>query len=402
MSNTVSTVRDQLERNLVLFRWSNFVAGLIFIIPIWVLFERQFLTVWQMALLESIATVLTIVLELPTGALADLLGRKTSAGIGWGLQGVGMVLQGFSHEAIMFGVGFGIASIGLALVSGADNALLYDTLKQLSRPADFKKEMSRSGLYMQLAIALSTFTGRLLYQVWVGLPYIGFGLGMFVAGWLFLQMREPDIDSEKFTWHGYVKQLGEGWKEVWHTSWSRWIGVLYIVVGGITWSSQLFFNNLFLVELGFKPLELSLMLGSIRIINSFVLFRALHLEKIITAKRIFVFFPILMLFAYLPGYWINGWYIYPFMMAAVMASTARHILLGQLCNDVYSSKNRATALSTLNMAVSIWYAGAMLAGGWLIGVSSARIAYVAAGVLTFLLVVPLSTKLLTLKHPGFS
>jgi MFS family permease len=391
-------VREQLERNVKLFRWSSFISGLIFIIPIWVLFEREFLTLWQMAVLEAVSMALTVGLELPTGALADLFGRKTSAGIGWLFQGVGSVLQGLSHEPILFTIGFAVFAIGVALVSGADSALLYDTLKQLGRPQAFQKEMSRSGLNMQIAIALGTFTGGWLYQIWIGLPYIGYGIGMLVAGWLFFMMREPDIDSEKFSWQAYRGQLSEGWREVTHSSWALWVGLLYVAVGGITWSGQLFFNNNFLVELGFTSLQLSWLLGSIRIINSFLLFRMLHLEKIVTARRVFVFFPIVMLIAYLPAYWVSGWWVYPLMMAAMLASTARHIVLGQLCHDVYTSKNRATALSTLNMGVSIWYVAAMLAGGWLMATISARMAYVALGLLTLLLVVPISLKLLTLKQ----
>lgn len=392
------TPRAQLERNITLFPWANFFSGLIFIIPIWILFERQFLTIWQMALLESVATALTLVLELPTGALADLIGRKTTASLGWTLQGIGTLIEGVSHEPVLFITGFAIMAVGLALVSGADSALLYDSLKELGRPQDFKKEMSRSGLFMQFSLALSTLTGGFLYQYWVGLPYLGYGLGMLLAGWLFWQMREPNIDSETFSWSNYRKQLTEGWKEVWHSQWSRWVGLFFIVVGGITWSGQLFFNNNFLVELGFTPLELGFLLGAIRILNSIVLFLLLRSEQILTPQRIFVFFPVLMLLAYIPGFWVSGWAVFPFMMAASMSSTARHILLGQLCNDVYTSKNRATALSTLNMAVSLWYCAAMLVGGWVIELSSARLAYAGMSFLTLLFVVPVALKLLTLPQ----
>jgi MFS family permease len=385
--------RAQLERNILLFRWASFISGFIFIIPIWVLFEMRFLTVWQMAILEAVITAITLGLELPTGALADIFGRKFSVGVGWVLQGIGLVIQAFSIEPILFTVGFILAGIGLALVSGADSALLYDTLKELGRPADFQKEMSRCGLYQQLAIAAGTLMGGWLYQQWVGLPYVGYGLGMLVAGWLFFLMKEPDIDSETFSWQGYWRQFGQGWQEIKRTQWSYLVSWFYVLVGGITWSAQAFFNNTFLVELGFSPTQLSFMLGSIRILNSLVLFRLLHLEKILTVRRTFVFFAVLLLFAFLPGWWVQGWWIYPFMMAATLSSTARHIVLGQLCHDQFTSKNRATALSTLNMAVSLWYAGAMVVGGWVLTSFSARAAYASGGVIAAIVVVPLAAKL---------
>jgi len=385
--------RQALERTVKLFRWSSLVSGFIFVIPIWVLFERGFLSFGQMALLEAAATVLTLGLELPTGALADILGRKFSAGLGWVFQGVGYIFQGTSHEPIQFSIGFGLNAIGVALVSGADSALLYDTLKELGRPEDFKKELSTCGLWQQVAIGFSALTGGWLYQIWTGLPYILYAAGMLMAAGMFALMKEPDIDSQKFSLAVYIHQLKQGVKEVTATPWARLVGLLYIFVGGITWSGQLFFNNTFAVELGFTPIQLGWLFGSIRILNAFLLFKVLHLEKIVKASQVAIFFPILMLFAYLPGVWAHGWWAYPFLMAAVLASSARHIILAQYCHDEYSSKNRATAMSTLNMAVSILYGCFMLVGGWVLEHGSARMMYVGMGVVTLLTVVPVAIKI---------
>ncbi|HUV47172.1 MAG TPA: hypothetical protein VMW29_03495, partial [Candidatus Bathyarchaeia archaeon] len=68
--------KKRLRRNISLAYINSFVIALIFIIPVWVAFERRVLTFTQMALVEVFAAGITTFLELPTGALADLIGRR--------------------------------------------------------------------------------------------------------------------------------------------------------------------------------------------------------------------------------------------------------------------------------------------------------------------------------------
>ena len=60
--------------------------------PIWYAFERNFASPATLALIYGVTHLTNILLELPTGALADLLGRKIVVFLGLLIQGGGFIL----------------------------------------------------------------------------------------------------------------------------------------------------------------------------------------------------------------------------------------------------------------------------------------------------------------------
>lgn len=378
-----------LERNRWLFFVTTFFSGLIFIIPIWVLFERRILTLGQMALLEAVATGLTLVLELPTGALADLWGRKASAGLGLILQGVGNIISGFAHEPIQFIVGYFISCIGVALWSGASDALLYDSLKELRQESQFSRVSSTNSMMFQVGIVVASLLGGYMYTVGMFWPYLLYGSALVVAGLGYFLMVEPSIDSQVFTLKNYVRQTVAGVKELSRTDSAFKVSIFYILIGGITWSAQIFFNQNYAVELLFTPVQVGWLFALTRIINSVVIWRLAHAAWL-TRRRAFLLFAVLVVVAYLPGYWAQQWLGAGLLALSTFASTARHILLGQYCNQEFRSQNRATAISALNMGVSLFYVIAMLVGGPVMEQHSTKLMYTILGVFALVTVWPLT------------
>ncbi|MCB9800561.1 MAG: hypothetical protein H6773_00025 [Pseudomonadales bacterium] len=66
---------------------------------------------------------------------------------------------------------------------------------------------------------------------------------------------------------------------------------------------------------------------------------------------------------FLPGTFFNKYLIVPFVLAMMWLGSARWVLLGKYTNKVFTSKNRATAISALSMMVGILYIAIMAIGG---------------------------------------
>ncbi len=118
------TCYQKLARNTNLYYLTQFCELLVFIIPIWVSFQRQFLTFTQMSLIASMRWAITALLELPSGAIADLIGRRLSIAIGHAIQAVGIWAIAFSQSAEPIVVGYILQGIGESFVSGANVALV--------------------------------------------------------------------------------------------------------------------------------------------------------------------------------------------------------------------------------------------------------------------------------------
>lgn len=105
------------------------IRSFILTIPILTLFlQENGLSMSQVLLLQSLFSMVTIGLEVPTGHFADLHGRKTSIMIGGVLSAIGFGVYSLSYDFWGFLLAEVLLGVAISFVNGADSALLYDTL----------------------------------------------------------------------------------------------------------------------------------------------------------------------------------------------------------------------------------------------------------------------------------
>jgi len=127
------TYQDGLNRNILISRIQTFFTSLLFFLPVWFAFESQFGSPTTLATLYAITYLVSVFLELPTGALADLVGRKSVIALGFIIQGASYIFISQAKDISWLWIGAAIAQVGMTFVSGANTALLYDTLKELKK-----------------------------------------------------------------------------------------------------------------------------------------------------------------------------------------------------------------------------------------------------------------------------
>lgn len=386
-------------RNVKVFYWAEFGRSLVFIIPVWIAVFHARIGVSGMSLYLAATFVTQLVLELPTGALADLIGRKKTVILAYvvdALQYMGLAFATTLPQFLLLAAASGIAE---ALRSGSLEAIVYDSLKQDGREDEYKKVMSAQGIRFQIGLMISTALGGFMGSYWEALPFIATGLLLFISAGISIGFIEPIIDSEKFGLQSYLRQIKWGVIEAFKTRSHRDISLYYIAVGGISWMCATYFNDAMLIDLGFETSERGVIAAGLRLVNILLLYKVLTNEKIFTFRRTILFFPILMSIALLPGWWLSGAWGIPFVGMAMMSSTARWIMLGKYTNAAYSSKYRATAISTLSMAIGLIYATGVMGAGWLMArYGDTRLIYSLLGILSVLTVPYLGWRLVRKKN----
>lgn len=393
----MATIKD-LQKNIKLFYLINLFIGLVFLVPIWVNFERRIITNSQMAMLEVLGTTMLVIMQLPTGALADLIGRKNTMILGWFISAIGNIGFGLSQSFSPLVLFYVLANLGVAFVSGADVALLYDTLKEIGREEEFQKITSKKGLFFQISITLATLLGGYFYNINPSLPYIGYSIALFGGIAVAFFLTEPDIDSEKFTLKSYSYKIKDGFKEIFKTNYLKYLSLFYILVGGITWSAQYFFNQVFATDIGFTVIEKSWFFAILRLINSIIFYKVISRGNLINEKRSFLLFPIIMIIAFLPGAVAGKILGGALLWLAGFVGTARFIILDKYINDEFASRHRATALSALAMIVNIIYILLMLITGPIMQFSSSKVMFSLLGILSIIFVLPLGIRLRKIKN----
>jgi len=159
-------------------------------------------------------------------------------------------------------------------------------------------------------------------------------------------------------------------------------------VGGITWSWQIYFYQIYASAIGYNEIEKGWLFALIRLINSILIVRIITIKHIITKKRVFLFFPLLILISSYPAVFENLILNTVMLFTMTLASTLRFILLDGYTNELFDSKLRATAMSALNLLVGIVYIILVSSYGPILDRFTAQYVLIFAGTLTLLFIFP--------------
>jgi MFS family permease len=148
--------RTPYAGNIWRFYAYRFVSNFQFWMPIFVIFliEERGLTLAQIALLETVFSVTSLSAEVPTGAVADRFGRRTSILMGALVLSGAIVFYAVAPSFIWLAGAYFVWAIARTLESGADSAFVYDSLAAVDRQPDFAQIIGRAQAFW-LAGALS-------------------------------------------------------------------------------------------------------------------------------------------------------------------------------------------------------------------------------------------------------
>ncbi len=369
-----------------------------FFLPIWYAFETQYASPALIGTIYAVAHLITVVLELPTGALADLLGRKKTVFLGLLFIGLSWIYISQAKNAMWLWVGYSINGVGNALVSGADVALIFDSLKELGKDKEYAQYMSKAGFIFRGGMVVSTFLGGYFYILHQRLPYFLVGIGAVIAALLTIFNTEPKIDTEKLTLKSYIKQTKLGLRELTKNSYIRDFSIYYLFVGGISWYFIYFLGQSFATEIGFTTRERTWIFSGIYLSMAVLSYLAIR-SKLLTRSRVYLMFPTIMILGLLPGFWMGKLLSVLCTFLVLFVGSNRFSILDQYANEEFESQYRATAVSALNMGVSIVFAVISIAAGKIINLYGPGLVMTLLGLLTIITTLPAAKVLLT-KHNG--
>ena len=147
------------------------IRSFMLIIPVIVLFfQENGLTLAQVLLLQSLFSIAVIAFEVPTGYLSDRFGRRTSiiigcsfGVIGHGVYVVGTGFWGFLAAEIILG-------LGASFLSGTESALLYDSLREISRTDEHKRIEGRNTSLAMVSESIASVLGGALALISLRFP----------------------------------------------------------------------------------------------------------------------------------------------------------------------------------------------------------------------------------------
>jgi MFS family permease len=176
------------------FLYNAFKAvGFGLFIATWVVYlqERRGLSLAQAALIDVTFFVAAAFGEIPTGVVADMYGRKTSILIGAVLMFVSLIGWAFLPTLPLIMLAYVAMGIGITFMSGADEALFYESVQLAGRGDDYPRLLGRAGMIFPAGLAVGSLVSGFLATIELSLPYIFASFFMLMMIGAVLTLKEP-------------------------------------------------------------------------------------------------------------------------------------------------------------------------------------------------------------------
>ncbi|WP_129408185.1 MFS transporter [Marinitoga lauensis] len=198
----------------------------------------------QIMLLQSIYSISVFLFEVPTGSLADKVSRRLSLFLSGIFAALGLTLYILFNSFWIFAIAEILFGIGLTLSSGADSALLYESLNKLNRKSDFQIIEGKSNYYLFLGHAFGSIISGFLYSYNKFLPFWISTLSVVIGSITAYLFIETEREKSK---HSYTIHIFKSFKVAINTPRIIW-ALLYAVFYGFTfrvgfWLYQPYFSQ---------------------------------------------------------------------------------------------------------------------------------------------------------------
>jgi len=330
-----------------------FLKNLQFFGPISVPYFLDWLRVdyTRMFILQAWFLFWVFALEIPTGVIADKFGRKVSVALGCLLFAAAMLFFGLSRSYNLLFLAEFLGAVGMTFISGADQALFYDSLIMI-------KEQDRARLYFSryeaagtLGLLVSFPIGSTIaslgnYPHQLPITFLISAAAAVAAAAAYTWMGEPPRSKPK---EGFLRLGVLGLKTLFaHRSLRAY------VLNAVTTSAVTFFAFWFyqpIAQRGGLPIVYLGWIGAgFNLFSTLLFAQLMQLEKFLGVKRL------LSLSALLPGalflalgIWRAPAFTIPSLFLLVGCKMIRVPVLNEYINRHIESNNRATVISSVSL-----------------------------------------------------
>ncbi len=325
---------------------------------IWVLYltDLRKFSMTQVTLLDVPFWLLIVVAEVPSGAFADRFGRRTSLVMASACFTLAILIFGLTGNYIVILFSYSLWALSLTFMSGADNALLYDSLKLLGREGEFAKVGGRLAAVMAGGALGGTLLGAPM-AAWMdslSLPIVLSSVMVVASLVCALSMKEPPLYAGETV--RYVDLFRDARDIIWTQPAVRSFMVLATVIAVASFAPAVFFEQPFLRDHGVKveyfglALAPNLMLG---VLTALVAYKVVGLTGP-RAVYLWITGALLMSIGVLSA--VNS--VWAFAAFPVMVGMRNMLqpLAGDYLNRRIPSSHRATVLSIRQLLFSLWVA----------------------------------------------
>ncbi len=371
------------KRNIIALYLIKIAKWFMLYMPVIVLFyQDNGLDLRDVLTLQAIYSVAVIVLEIPSGYLADVWGRKNTIILGAVLGTAGFAVYSFTYGFY----GFLIAELTLgtaqSFISGSDSALLYDSLKLEGRESEYVKYEGRVLATGNFAETLAAIAGGFLAEISLRTPFYWQTAIAFVAVPAALFLSEPKFDTVKIK--AGFKHILSVVKFSLFGSKNLSLNILFSAVIGCATLTMAWFLQAYLADIqGFSEYQIGIAWSVVNVTVGIATIFAYKIESFLGSKTTLLMILIVISGSYvlmgLTEMTIIFVVIWLFYFVRGIATPVLKDYINRLCEPGI----RATVLSVRNFVIRILFSAFGPFMGWFADLYSIKYAFLLSGSIIF-------------------
>jgi len=356
MSQTPGTPRPAgLEGNILKLAALRFLCWMHLMSAVIIPFFREWgrLSFIQIFALQTWFMLMCFLMEVPTGAVADRFGRKVSVACGGFLLAVASILYGSVPHLAVFVAAEALFAVAITLISGADEALAYDSLLACGREAEASRVMSRLEAAKLAGILAGALLGAVVAsRLGVRWPMLLQAVPLALSGLIALGLTEPPRGKKEVSeGGGYLRLLSGGLEHFRSAPELRALALDQVACATVAWL-VIWLYQLQLARVGvplaaFGVVHAAMGLGQITLLS-----RVAQVERVVGGRarltRLTALVPALAMLGLAATTNVAASIV--LIVAAATAGLGRPPLFSGPVNRLIPSERRATVLSAVSAA----------------------------------------------------
>lgn len=368
------------QRNILMLYLIKIAKWFMLTMPIIVLFFREHgLSMKDVLVLQAIYSVTVVFMEIPSGYLADIWGRRKTLILGSILGTLGFVVYSFSYGFN----GFLLAQLCLgaaqSFIGGCDSAMLYDSLKSNGKEDLYLKYEGRVLSIGNFAETIAAVIGGLLAEVSLRTPFYWQIAVAFIAIPAAIMLVEP-VRNKKIV-KGGVQHILNIVKYSLLDNVQLRNNILFSGIIGCATLSMAWLIQPYLEEsLGFSEYQIGIVWAALNLTIGLTTLIAYKIEQAYSQKVIVSFIVISTAVCFVITGLSESLFVLPVLFFFYFTRGIATPVLKNYINVMCDENMRATVLSVRNFVIRILFACFGPFIGWYSDIFSINHAMVLSGV----------------------
>lgn len=345
---------NNLRRNLHVFYLYKFLSNFRVDNVLWLLYMQfRGLSLLQIGICESILNFSVLILEIPSGAYGDLIGRKASMILGSFLSLGSYIILFFAKDFIGFSLAFALLGAGGAFFTGSDTALIYDTFKSLKIENDFKKASANFMALMLLGGLVSNMTGGLLSRINWSAVYAGAIIARVLSLVITMLLIEPPFEKQKSSFKNYIGLIKQGIDQLINDKLLLWLSVFWISMSLVA-ATVYFYSQTYFEYRGLSAFHISIVFTIEAVVTIGLAKCSSKIEEILGRKKLLLITSLLFAIPIaIYGYVGTVFAVIILIITSGILNFMDPVMTYYL-NSRIDSQHRATTNSALSMIFSVF------------------------------------------------